>query len=394
MRVLHTIPGLAPRYGGPSIVIGSLCPALNRLSGLSVEILTTDADGLGGRLVPSATPGGLKTHMFGVTLSDRWKFSAGLWGWISRHARDYDVIHVHALWSFATAAVSAAARHAGVPYLLRPAGMLSSYTWSRVAYRKQLYWNVVERRSVYGASCFHATSSGEAREIESARPGAKTFVIPNGVDAAAWQAPSDAHALRRLCGPAAANRPIVLFMSRLHPKKGVVDFLLPAFAQQKSDAFLAIAGSPDEHAPHYSAEVKRAIERLRLADRVAMLGPIPPDSRWSLYDGAAVFVLPSHSENFGLVVTEAMARGCPVIVSENTYACEHVKVARAGRVVPLTVSTLASTLDELLGDVPLCRELGRNGQEYARANLSWDRIAAQVVDMYAECLSQPVALTP
>lgn len=395
MRVLHVIPGIARRYGGPSTAIGPMCAALNRLPGISTEIATTDADGPGGRIDSDALAADVATHVFRRTASESWKFSGGLWKWLRQHAGDYNLIHVHALWSFAAAAAGAAARRARVPYIVRPAGMLSEYTWGRRAWKKRLYWALVERKTAFGAAGFHATSRAEAKEIEAARAGAKTFVIPQAVDAAAWTTPADPTALRRRLGALAADRPILLFLSRLHPKKGVTDLLLPALAQIKSDACLAIVGGPDSHAAGYEREIRQSIERLGLASRVGLLGPVAPEDRWALFDGAAAFVLPSHSENFGTVVTEAMARGCPVVVSDAVQAAEHVTAAGAGVVVPRAVEALAGALDELLTTPSLRAQLGEAGMRYTAARLTWDVVAKEILAMYQSCLSgvgRPLAI--
>jgi len=104
MRVLHVIPGVSPRYGGPSTAICPMVAALNRLPGVSAEVAATDADGQGGRFDPKSLPPDVVVHLFRRNFSERWKFSLGLWRWLRRHAKDYDLIHVHALWSFAAAA--------------------------------------------------------------------------------------------------------------------------------------------------------------------------------------------------------------------------------------------------------------------------------------------------
>jgi glycosyltransferase involved in cell wall biosynthesis len=385
MRILHVIPAVAPRYGGPSTAIWPMVAALNRMRDVSADVATTDADGVGRRLNPSDLPSMVaQLHLFRRNFSERWKFSAGLWLWLRRHARDYDLVHVHALWTFSTAAACAAARRAGVPVVLRPCGMLSAYTWGRSAWKKWPYWAAVERRNLASARRFHVTSGAEAEEVARLRLAGAPVVIPHGMEAAAWQTEARPDHLRRLCGGRAGNRPIVLFLSRLHPKKGVVDVLLPAFARLHSDAFLAIAGGADEHAPEYEAKVRAAVASLGLSGRVAMLGAIAPAERWALFDGAAVFVLPSHGENFGLVVTEAMARGVPVVISQQVQACEHVTAAGAGRVVPLAADSVAGALDDLLADPATAGECGRR---YVRDNLDWDRIANRILAMYQDCLA-------
>ena len=269
--------------------------------------------------------------------------------------------------------------------------MLSPYTWGRSAWRKRLYWWAVERRNLASARTVHVTSTAEALEVAALQlhPAPSTTVIPEGVEDAAWNVPPRPDYLRQRWGGRAGDRPIVLFLSRLHPKKGIVDFLLPAFASLRGDAFLVVAGGADEHAPEHEAEVRASVERLGLADRVALVGSVPPAERWWLFDGADVFVLPSHSENFGIVVAEAMARGVPVVVSNEVQACEHVKRADAGRVVSLSVDELARTLDDLLAEPGMRRAFGRNGAEYARAHLNWDRIAASLVEVYESLASSP-----
>jgi glycosyltransferase involved in cell wall biosynthesis len=385
MRVLHVIPGIAPRYGGPSAAIMPMCAALSLVPGLHVEIATTDADGAGRALTREEVPPcPAQVHLFRRDFSERWKVSRGLGAWLWRHAREYDLLHVHALWSFSTAAACAAARRHGVPVVIRPCGMLSDYTWSRSPWKKRLYWLAVERRNLAGARWVHVTSPAEADEVAALRlPSAVgTAVIPQGVDDAAWHVEPWPEYLRQRCGDRAGDRPIVLFLSRLHPKKGITDYLLPAFARLKGDAFLAIAGGPDEHEPLYEAQVRAAVERLGLSERVALLGPVPPEERWRLLDGAAVFTLPSHSENFGIAVAEAMARGVPVVVSEGVQASEHVVRAGAGRVVPLEVDVLAGTLEDLIENPGDRAAMGRCGREYGRSRLSWDRVAKDISGLY------------
>ena len=150
------------------------------------------------------------------------------------------------------------------------------------------------------------------------------------MDADAWDVPNDPCVLSAMCGPNAVGRPILLFLSRIHPKKGIADILLPALARSKSNAFLAIVGGADSHEAGYLETVRREIERLGLAERVALLGPIAAAQRWHLFDGAAAFVLPSHSENFGIVVAEAMgARAAPWWFPTLFQAAEHVRARRA-----------------------------------------------------------------
>jgi glycosyltransferase involved in cell wall biosynthesis len=304
-----------------------MAEALARLPGITVEVAATDADGPAGRLRPEdLPPSPVPVRLFARTASEQWKISLPLRKWLNARAGDYDLLHVHALWSFATAAACSAARKHKKPVVIRPCGMLSAYTWGRGAWKKRLYWGLVERRNVAGARAVHATSPGEAEDVArlGVVPADRVFDIPLGLEPHAWEAPK---------APAPLGfdgRPVVLYLSRLHPKKGVVDILLPAFARLKSDAVLVIAGAADERTPGYDAEIREAVSRLGLSDRVRLLGPVAAADRWGVYDAADVFVLPSHSENFGVVVTEAMACGVPVVGTDAVQSCEHVTAAGAG----------------------------------------------------------------
>lgn len=384
IRVLHVLPGIAPRYGGPSTVIRPMAEALARLPGVAVEIAATDADGPTGRLRPEdLPPSPVPVRLFPRTASEQWKISLPLRKWLNAHAGDYDLLHVHALWSFATAAACSAARRHRKPVVVRPCGMLSAYTWNRAAWKKRLYWGLVERRNVAGARAVHVTSPGEAEDVARLGlvPADRVFDIPLGMEPEAWEAP------RKPAPLGFDGRPVVLFLSRLHPKKGVADILLPAFARLKSDAVLAVAGAADERTPTYDAEVRETAVKLGIGDRVRLLGPVAAADRWAVYDAAGVFVLPSHSENFGVVVTEAMARGVPVVVTDAVQSCEHVTAAGAGMVVPVNPGAVAAALDSLLADPAGRKAAGDRGRAYVREHLAWDGIAKRIEAMYRTCLS-------
>lgn len=382
IRVLHVIPSVAPRYGGPSTNIWPMTAALRDHHGLTVELATTDADGPTDRLTPADLPtGAVPVHLLPGVGGDHRPLAA----WLAAHAAGYDVIHTHSLWNRHVAAAAGAARRAGVPYVVRPCGMLSGYSWRRSWWKKRAYWWLVERNNVRRAAAVHATSPDEAADVRACGVTGPVYDIPIGIDPAAFDAPPRPGWLRDQCGAAAGERPIVLFLSRLHPKKGVTDFLLPAFARLRTPAFLAIAGGVDETTPGYGDEVRATVERLGLADRVAILGAVQPADRWAAFDGAATFCLPSHSENFGVVVTEALARGCPVVVSEGTAAGVHAVAAGAGRSVRLDPGAVAEALDGFLTDPSSALAAGAAGREYVRKNLAWPALAGRIAEMYRAC---------
>jgi glycosyltransferase involved in cell wall biosynthesis len=388
MNVLHVIPGIALRYGGPSQAIRFMCSALAEHPDMKVVLATTDADGAGGRVDKAEVPTDIPTHVFRRTWSERWKYSRPMASWLRNHVRDFDLVHIHALWSHAPYAAAREARRAGVPYIVRPAGMLAPYSLGRRAILKQFSWWLAERRIVEEATAFHATTSAEADDIRSVWPQAKVFVIPNGVDDVAFTAPTERDPMRRGLFEHRQTRPIVLFLSRLHPKKGIVDLLLPAFAELPLRPLLILAGGPDEHDPGYAALVERTIEKLALQDDVIVWGSVAANERWKLFDAADLFVLQSHSENFGIVVAEAMARGCPVLLTDQVQLQDEVLAARAGIVVPCRVDAIRDELQRFMTQPELWASLGTRGKAYAFNQFQWARIGGQLAKMYQSHSSQ------
>ncbi|MDY3557839.1 glycosyltransferase [Gemmata sp. JC673] len=385
LRILHVIPAVAPRYGGPSAAIVPMCEALNALGGVTADVATTDVDGAGAYDAAQWPARSTALRLFRVSRGTgaRWAHSAPLARWLDEHVRSYDVVHVHSAWLHPTFAACRAARRHRVPVVYRPCGTLSPYTWARHRLMKAAYWVGFERSNVRSAAAFHCTSDDEAAELRLYRAlKAPVVVQPLGVAPDAWAAPARAAALRERCGLPADGPPVVLFLSRVHPKKGVTDLLLPAFARLTRPATLVIAGGADGSAPDYPDEVARTAERLGLTARVRILGPIAPPDRWAVLDGAAVLALPSHQENFGLVVAEAMARGVPVVVSDQVQIAPHVVAAKAGAVVPRDVDALAAALDALLEHPAGRTATGARGREYARAVFDWAAVAARLRDLY------------
>ncbi len=388
IKILHVLPAIAPRYGGPSTAIRSLCDAQSRQDNIEIEVVATDADGASGIFNPKGYIDCCPVHLLPRSVSEQWKYSRGLGVWLRENVARFDLVHIHALWSYASGAAARAARKANVPYILRPAGMLSTYAFQHHGLKKRLYWQWVERQTVLHAAGFHATSTGESLDITSVRRDAKVFVIPNGVDKAAWDSPRKPDELRRRCNINSPDIPIVLFLSRLHPKKGVTDLLIPGFAMLKRPAHLAIAGGVDEHDPGYEKEVQTAIQQFKIGNRTTLLGPVLGTDRWGMFDGAACFILPSHSENFGIVVAEAMSRKCAVIVTDQVQCCEHVQAACAGITISRSAEAVAAALDQVLESPASCQAMGLNGAKYASEKFAWSGVADQVLGMYQSIIGK------
>lgn len=393
MRVLHVIPGIAPRYGGPSKAIFEMGRALQQ-QGVEVLIATTDADGPGrlsvllGRVTEYQ---GVPTIFFPRQWSEAFKFSYPLARWLRRHVADFDVVHIHAVFSHSSLAAAAACRRAGVPYVLRPLGSLDPWALGRKRLLKRVLWHLGVKQMIRGAAAFHFTTDEERRLAEETAPlcRGKGVVIPHGVDAALLNA-SESPSLEQ----AAGDRPYVLFLGRLHPKKGL-ELLLDAFLEVTEqsgsgleDWELLIAG---DGKPGYRRALERQVVGQNGAGQVRFLGWVEGAKKVALLRGAKLLVLPSYQENFGLSAVEAMACGVPVLVSEHVNLAPEIREVGAGWVTPLERKALARTLAEALQDKEERRRRGTRGQDLVRSRYGWPVVARRLQALYDQVTWQAPA---
>jgi glycosyltransferase involved in cell wall biosynthesis len=385
MRVLHVIPAIADRYGGPSQAVFEMCRAI-RAVGVEAEIATTDADGPDGRITYGAERPCLfkdvPVWVFPRTCSEHWKYSFHLQRWLDAHVAEYDLLHVHAVFSHATTAACRAARRRNVPVILRPCGMLAPYSLSLSALRKRVYWQLVERRNVEQARCLHATSPEEREELQRLVPQVDVQCIPLGLPREVWSVPRRPGVFRQRFG-IPPERPLLLFLSRLHRKKGLADLLLPALARLPAEVMLAVVGEGDPHDPDYARHCRSVAAELGVEERTVFTGPIYAPDKWYAYDDADLYVLPSQHENFGITVVEAAARGTPTLFSPGVQAGRLLLDAGTGLVANNDVDSLATAIAQFLQRSPEDRrEAGARASEFARRELSLEAMAQKLLRMY------------
>lgn len=374
LKVLHVIPSLSPARGGPTIVMRQLMTSLSR-HGATVIVAATDDDGPGRRLpVPLGVPlpDSGATCWYFPRQTGFYSFSWPLTRWLRRRIPTCDVVHIHALFSYPSAAAAWIARRAGVPYVLRPLGTLAP--WGLSSHRpflKRLSLALVEKPLLRSAALVQATSEQERGEILAACPACRAVVIPNPVEA-----PSEL--------PARPSRPepeVILFLSRIDPKKGL-EVLLRAFSQVASAAprlRLVVAGNGE---PGYVASVRRLAASLGAHDRISFEGAVGRERKTQLMAEADLFVLPSRSENFGVAVAEAMAHGLPVLISTDVGIHREVTAAAAGRTAPCAPEPLAEALREMLANPAGLADMGANGRRLARELYSPEAVARRLLDCY------------
>jgi glycosyltransferase involved in cell wall biosynthesis len=376
-KILHVIPSVGPQRGGPSVMMRTLARALSR-AGMEVHVATTDDNGPDRLRVPLGEP----QHEDGATFwyfprqTHFYTFSWPLTRWLARHVREFDLVHIHALFSYAALPAALLSRWAGVPYIVRPLGTLNRWgIANRRPWLKKLSFRLLESRILAGAAGIHYTSEQELEEAGELGISANPLIIPNAVDLPVTQASSPA--VRT-----AKDRKVILFLSRFDRKKGI-DLLIDAFARVRTEypeAALVLAGSGD---PAWVAVLRQTADRLGIADHVIWPGFLSAEAKWSALSNADVFVLPSYSENFGIAVVEALACGCPVVVSDQVGIHREIARAEAGLVTPCKVDALAEALCAVLADSSLRRRMRENGVRLARQQFSPEAVGTRMAEAYA-----------
>ncbi|MEG4629598.1 hormogonium polysaccharide biosynthesis glycosyltransferase HpsP [Microcoleus sp. AR_TQ3_B6] len=389
MRILQIIPSISLVYGGPSQMVLGLSAAL-AAKNIDVTIITTDSNGDIGQLpldVPLNQPiqqNGYQIIYFRCYPWRRYKFSFSLLQWLNENARQFDLAHLHALFSPVTTLAATIARYHHLPYIIRPCGMLDPADLQKKKLLKQIYATLLERPNLAGAAAIHFTSKEEAKISErfglgstGKMPVPRDLVIPLGVTAGLFS--------KRL---GESQVPIILFMSRIAPKKGL-DLLIPALEsilESGIEFHFILAGSNPQDAD-YERQIKVQIHNSSLAKYTTITGFVSGNLKVELLTKADLFVLPSYYENFGIAVAEAMAAGVPVVISDRIHIAEDIQQAEAGWVEPLEVGAIANSIKSALLNPQERQRRGLNGKEYAKKHYNWEAIAQQTIDAYQQILS-------
>ena len=340
-----------------------MCRAL-LARGIEVLLVTTNA-GLPERASEPtvATFQDVPAILFPSQFGESFKYSRPLAVWLDTNARQFDLVHIHAVFNHTSIAAARACRKASVPYVIRPLGTLDPWSMKQKPLRKRIFWSFTGKTMFAGAAAVHYTSQTEQSGTEGLLDVNHGKVIPLGIDP----------------GPRGRNvsERYVLVLSRLHPKKGL-EVLIDAFQDERLDGWrLVIAGD----GPHdYVASLK---QRAAASKRIEFTGWIDGDQKEAMLSSTSLLALTSYQENFGLCVMEALARSVPVLVSPHVNLSGEIAAANAGWVAPVDKNALADTLAIALGDQTELARRGRAGKLLSE-KYSWERVATDLEKLYVE----------
>jgi glycosyltransferase involved in cell wall biosynthesis len=385
-RILHVIPAIADRTGGPAAAVLESSRVLSE-HGLRCTVLTTDLGeaASAARHTHITSQVGLiapevELRMYRAQPPRRLAFSAPLARAVRTAVREADVVHIHSLFLFPQYAAYKAASRASVPFIVSPCGALDPALRARSRLAKALTDFLWQGEMLRSASGIHFKTEEERRLALDLRLAERQFVVPNGIDWTAFQRPSDGDGFReRYLG--GHDGPIILNVGRFSHKKGL-DTLIRAFARAHEAhprAVLVLVGPDDEG---LKPRLKELAAEVGLQDQVVFPGMLRGEELRGALSAATVWALPSKTENFGSAVIEAMAAGVPVVVSPAVNLASAIGAAQAGVVCDRTPAAFATAIDSLLESESRRSILSDRAREFARG-YDWDGVAERLVQMYS-----------
>jgi glycosyltransferase involved in cell wall biosynthesis len=385
--ILHVIPYMHPSAGGPPVVVENFITEANRLGHCSQIISTPsycngDQSNLQKRLkqlAPATFLNVLETFPV-LSRSGAAKINA--------HVRQADIVHVHTLWNPLNVSARYACLRHKRPYVLMPHGMLDPYSLSVKALKKSIYLQLFERHNIACAQRIIYTTLEEKRLAASTGlrlPAGQ--LVPLGASASSASR-DDLRAQFLTKFPQVGGKRTLLFLGRIHPKKGLDRILncLQSVKQSVPNVLLVVAGDGETH---YTRHLRQLVSALGVHDYVLFTGRLEGELKWASFAGAELFLLPSRQENFAITVAEAMQMAVPVIISDKVNTWPYVKEARAGLVLDERDidSLLPHAIEELLKDDTTRLEMGVRGSQYARERLTWHASTQKLLACYNKVLS-------
>ena len=389
MKILHIVPYYYPafKYGGPATSLHIMNKTLVE-KGVDVSVFTTNAGLEKDNLIKEGWQyiDGVRVKYFPYFFKDNYTFSPQMFIEILKEVKYSDLVHITMFWNFQTLTGSLGSIFYKKPYIICPAGALSEESiTSRSTNIKKLYFYLIAQYYSKQASAFMLNSYAERDELAVfLKLKNKTFVIPNGIDLDEFSDLPKKGDFKKIYS-VLQDKKYLLFLGRIHKKKGL-DLLVETFKEltkEYNDLCLVIAG-PDNG--NYLREIQETLKVFNLLNRVILPGVLSGREKLAAYVDAEAFILPSYSENFALVVIEALACGTPVVISDKVALCKEIKEENAGVVVELNSKSLLNGIKMVLNNPALAKELATNGSYLVKNKYNIDKVADIMIKAYQSLL--------
>lgn len=382
MRILHIVPSYLPfeKYGGPVYSVHLLCKYLLK-KGVDIKVFTTAKNFKKEDIID-----GVKINYFNYYGYEHYNFSPSFFINLLKEIKNFDLIHITAIWNFPVFAGSFISRKFKIPYIISPIGTLDPDVFKRKSYvLKKIYYNLISKKNLEKASLIHYTTEYEKERTEKYfKIKNKGIVVPRGIELEKFKNQDDSIFNRFSF---LKNKKYILFLSRINWKKGL-DILIPAFykiSKEFKNIYLLIAGPDNEG---YGNKIKKLIKDYGIENKIIFTGPLYGNEKISVFKNAEIFVLPSYSENFGLAAVEAMASGTPIIISNKVGIYKEIKRYKAGIVVETNIESLYNGIKILLKNNNLKKEISENAKKIVKNEYDIEKVADKMIEVYENILKK------
>lgn len=360
MKVFLSATSLAPRYGGPAYSVSRLALAL---AGAGAEVGLWSADGsvMDTPLLAADAP---LTRLGGTVAQALTQFRP-------------DIVHDNGLWLGHNHRLARVCKTLVLPRLVSTRGMLEPWARRHKKWKKDIAWLAYQRRDIRTAAALHATAEQEAENLARLNLDVPVHVLPNGVD------------IPELRAVPSGSLRTALFIGRLYPVKGL-PLLIEAWSRVRPDGWRLLLAGPDEAG--HRAELETLIAKHGLGDVIQFAGPLQGEAKERALFGADLFVLPTHSESFGMAIAEALAHGVPVLTTVGA-PWPALNEQGMGWRTPISVDGLAGGLAQATAEnASVLRAMGAKGRAFVAAEFGWDRVAGQFLATYTTIVAKSTAL--
>jgi glycosyltransferase involved in cell wall biosynthesis len=385
MKILHLLPAIASIYGGMSVAVPNLASALG-IRGVHVDIVTTNANGADKMDFPLnqwIEEDGYRIKYFPYCYIFNYMTSHALSKWLAIRVKDYDIVHIHSLFSNIQIAAYQACQRDRIPYIIHPHGMLDSWALSYKSWKKLPYYFFIERPAIIKARNIIALAVSEELSLKKLDVKTPISVIPNGVWASNYLKISTSKEFYEKF-PLLKDKKIILFLGRIDPKKGL-DLLVLSFSEIHKNfpkAHLVIAG-PDSIG--FKSKIENSFRNVGCFESVTFTGMVTGTLKESTLAASTIYILPSYSEGFSISVLEGMASGLPCIITTGCNFPE-ASISSSALIVNPDHLEIYDALSYLLKNPNEAIEMGKRAQEFIVKNYSWESIAAQMEIVYRSIL--------
>ena len=375
---------------GIASYVSDLCFALNKIDELNILLIALKDNG---KVNEHITENNIAVSLFEPVhiLNKSIAYSFGLQKALKKNSFNADLYHINSIWKPVNYISAKSAQRKKIPYIISVHGMLEPWCLQQGKLKKEIFKKTFLLSVLNKAACVHVTGELEYKAVRNYGVKAPIAIIPIGLNTEKYLSKSsnnDAYEINKEWN-AFSQKKIILFLSRIHPKKGV-DILCDAWADLKlkfPEWHLVIAG-PSE--PSYQKKLAELVIKKNISDRITFTGAVYGKAKYQLLALADIFVLPTHSENFGIVILEALASGTPVITTTGT-PWDDLLLYKCGWYINQGKQNLINALDEALSMNDMQRKtLDLNGIQLVKNKYSWNKISQQMNQLYEWVINQQI----